>query len=58
MLALVVSTIAFFVAAFFIKRRLEEMDIPAGLTRNALVISLSLALSYVVALIVDKLAGG
>jgi hypothetical protein len=58
MLALVVSTIAFFVAAFFIKRRLEEMDIPAGLTRNALVFSLSLALSYVVALIVDKLAGG
>ena len=58
MLALVVSTIAFFVAAFFIKRRLEEMDIPAGLTRNALVFALSLALSYVVALIVDKIAGG
>ena len=58
MLALVVSTIAFFVAAFFIKRRLEEMDIPAGLTRNALVFSLSLALSYIVALIVDKIAGG
>jgi hypothetical protein len=58
MLALVVSTIAFFVAAFFIKRRLEEMDIPAGLTRNALVFSLSLALSYIVALVVDKLAGG
>ena len=58
MLALVVSTIAFFVAAFFIKRRLEEMDLPAGMTRNALVFSLSLALSYVVALIVDKIAGG
>jgi len=54
MFALIVSTLAFFVAGFFIKRRLEEMDIPAGMTRNVLVFSLALAISYGVA----WLAGG
>jgi len=57
MLSLVVSTIAFFAAAFFIKRRLEDMDLPAGLTRNVLVFSLSLAVSYIVALLVSQLTG-
>jgi len=54
MTALVVSTIAFFVAGYFIKRRLAEMDIPAGMTRNILVFSLALAVSYGVALLVGK----
>lgn len=49
MLALILSTLAFFAASFFIKRRLEEMDIPAGMTRNVLVFSLALAVSYGVA---------
>jgi hypothetical protein len=55
MLALALSTIAFFVSGYLIKRKLEDMDIPAGLTRKLLVFSLALAVSYGVALLVDKL---
>jgi hypothetical protein len=55
MLALTLSTIAFFVVSFFAKRKLEEMDIPAGMTRNALVFSIALAASYAVAVIAGKL---
>jgi hypothetical protein len=53
MLSILSSTIAFFVAAFFIRRQLESMDVPKGMTRNALIFSLALAVSYGVALIVD-----
>jgi hypothetical protein len=55
MAAIVISTIAFFVASFLIKRRLEEMDIPPGMTRNVLVFSLALAVSYIIALVVGKI---
>ena len=55
MLAIAVSTIVFFIASFFIKRKLEDMDIPPGMTRNVLVFSLALLVSYVAAWIVDKL---
>lgn len=55
MASIIVSTIVFFVAGFFIKRKLEDMGIPAGMTRNVLVFSLALLLSYVVAVLVDKL---
>ena len=53
MLSILSSTIAFLVAAFFIKRQLENMDVPKGMTRNALIFSLALAVAYGVALIVD-----
>lgn len=55
MAAIIVSTIVFFVASFFIKRKLEDMDIPAGMTRYMLVFSIALAISYAVAWLVDKL---
>ena len=58
MLSLIVSTIAFFVAAYFIKRRLEEMGIPKGMTRGISVFVLALALAYGAAWIVDLLVGG
>jgi hypothetical protein len=58
MLGLVVSTIAYFVAAYFIKRYLEEMGIPKGLTRGVSVFVLALAVAYGVAWIVDLLVGG
>ena len=58
MLGLVVSTIAFFVAAYFIKRRLEEMGIPKGMTRGISVFVLALVLAYGAAWIVDLLVGG
>ena len=56
MLSLVVSTVAFFVAAYFIKRYLNGMDIPKGMTRSIVVFTLALAISYGVALVVDWIA--
>ena len=35
MLSLVLSTIAFFVASYYLKRYLDDMDIPKGMTRSA-----------------------
>ena len=58
MLGLVVSTIAFFVAAYFIKRHLEEMGIPKGMTRGIAVFVLALVVAYGAAWIVDLLVGG
>ena len=55
MLSIVLSTIAFFVASFYLKRYLEDMGIPKGMTRGALVFSLALLVSYLVALIADHL---
>jgi len=56
MLSLVLSTVAFFMAAYFIKRYLEDMGIPKGMTRGLLVFSLAVLISYSVAWIVDWLA--
>lgn len=54
MLSLVVSTIAFFVASFFIKRWADSNDLPKGMTRNIGVFVLALAFCYGVAWLVDK----
>jgi membrane protein DedA with SNARE-associated domain len=56
-LSLVVSTIVFFVAAYFIKRQLDEMDIPKGMTRSVTIFVLALAAAYGVAWVVDRIAG-
>ena len=56
MLSLVISTVAFFVAAYFIKRYLNGMDIPKGMTRSIVIFTLALAISYGVALVVDWIA--
>jgi VIT1/CCC1 family predicted Fe2+/Mn2+ transporter len=53
LVSLVVSTIAFFVASFYIKRYLEKMEIPKGLVRNISVFVLALAVSYAVGFAVD-----
>jgi hypothetical protein len=55
MLSIVLSTIAFFVASFYIKRYLEDMGIPKGMTRGVLIFSLALLVSYLVAVIADHL---
>ena len=55
MLSLVLSTIAFFVASYYLKRYLDDMDIPKGMTRSALIFSIALLISYIVALIADYL---
>jgi hypothetical protein len=53
MLSLVLSTIAFFVASYYLKRYLEDMDIPKGMTRSILIFSIALLISYLVALAAD-----
>ena len=43
---IVVSTIAYFVAAFFLKRQFDDMDIPRGMTRSAMIFALAMAAAY------------
>ncbi len=52
MLSIVLSTIAFFVSSYFLKRYLEEMGMPKGMTRGVLIFAIALAISYLVALAV------
>ena len=56
MLGIVVSTIAFFVFGYFLKRWADDNDIPRGMTRNISLFVVALALSYAVAWLVDKIA--
>jgi len=53
MLILILSTITFFVASYYIKRYFDDANIPKGLTRSTLIFSLALAISYGVAVVVD-----
>ena len=53
---LVASTIAFFVASYFIKRWMDENDIPKGMTRNLTVFTLAIAVAYGVGWLVDRIA--
>jgi hypothetical protein len=53
MLSLIVSTIAFFVASFFIKRYLDGMGLPKTMVRGMVVFVLALAAAYGVAFAVD-----
>lgn len=57
MLVLVVSTVAFFVAGFFLKRYLDDMGLPRTMVRGLVVFVLALAMAYAVAFIVDWAAG-
>ena len=56
MLSIVVSTIVYFVAAYFISRYLEEMGIPKGMTRSLSVFTLALVVAYGVAWVLDLIA--
>ncbi len=53
MTGIVVSTIVYFIAAYFIKRRLEEMGIPKGMTRGTVIFVLAAAIAYGAAYLVD-----
>jgi len=46
MTAIVVSTIVYFVAAYYIKRYLVEMGIPKGVTRGSVIFVGAAAISY------------
>jgi hypothetical protein len=52
-LSLLVSTIAFFAASYFIKRWMDDNDIPKGMTRSLTVFALAIAIAYGVAWLVD-----
>jgi hypothetical protein len=58
MTSLVLSTIAFFVASFYIKRYLDGIGVPKTMTRGLVIFVLALAVAYGVAFIVDLLAPG
>lgn len=53
---IVVSTIAYFVAAFFLKRQFDDMDIPRGMTRSTMIFALALAVAYAAQAGVDWIA--
>lgn len=57
MLGIVLSTIAFFVASYFIKRYLDGIGIPKTMMRGMVVFVLAMAVAYGVAFIVDWSAG-
>ena len=52
MTSLVLSTIAFFVASFYIKRYLDGIGVPKTMTRGLVIFVLALAIAYGVAFIV------
>jgi hypothetical protein len=53
MLSLVLSTLAFVIAAYYAKRYLDDMGMPKGMTRNLWIFCVAAAVSYLVAFIVD-----
>ena len=57
MLGIIVSTVVYFVASFFIGRYFEAQGIPKGFTRGFMVFVLALAVAYGVAWVVDLVAG-
>jgi hypothetical protein len=58
MTSLVLSTIAFFVASFYIKRSLDGMGVPKTMTRGLVIFVLALAIAYGAAFIVDLVMPG
>jgi hypothetical protein len=55
MLSLAVSTAAFFVFGYFLRRWADENDVPKGMTRNISIFVVALALAYGVAWLVNML---
>jgi hypothetical protein len=56
-LTLVLSTIAFFVASYFLKRWADENEFPKGMTRSLGIFVLALAIAYGIAWLVDRMIG-
>jgi VIT1/CCC1 family predicted Fe2+/Mn2+ transporter len=57
MFSFLASTVAFFVAAYFIRRYLEGMDIPKTMLRGFVVFVLAIAVAYGVGFVVDTIEG-
>lgn len=54
---LIVSTIVFFIAAWYVNRHLDGQDIPKGMARSLLVFVLAYAVSWGAGEAVDWVAG-
>jgi hypothetical protein len=54
-ISLVVSTIAFFVASYCVRRWADSNDIPKGMTRSIGIFVLAAAFAYGVAWVVDRM---
>jgi len=54
-LSIVVSTVVYFVAGYFIKRRLDEIQVPRSITRSFVIFCFALGIAYGVAMIIDWL---
>lgn len=54
---LIVSTIVFFIAAWYIRRYLEEQGIPKGATRGILVFTLASVVSWAAGELADRVGG-
>lgn len=53
MASVIVATIVYFVASYFIKRYLDDMAIPKGLTRSTVIFCGALAVAYGAGALVD-----
>ena len=53
-LSLLVSTIAFFIAAYYIKRYMDAQDIPKGMTRSITILTLASVVAYGVGWLVNR----
>jgi len=57
MLSFALSTIAYFIASYFIRRYLDEIRAPKGMTRGLLIFVCALGVAYGVATLVSKITG-
>lgn len=55
MTGLILSTIAYFIASYYLRRYMDEIDIPKGMARSIMIFSLALVISYAVAMAADYL---
>lgn len=55
MTSIVVSTIAFFVASFYLKRYFDGTDLPKGMTRSLTIFALALVVAYAIGWAVDHM---
>ncbi|HET7363527.1 MAG TPA: hypothetical protein VFJ70_08160 [Burkholderiales bacterium] len=53
--SLLVSTVVFFLASYFIKRWMEDNDVPKGMTRSITIFTLAAVLAYGVGWLVDHI---
>lgn len=52
-----ISSFAFFVTGYFVKRKLEEWDIPGGITRATVIFVVAAFVAYAAGYVVDLIAG-